>query len=158
MSDYSGLIAELQRSCNGLNNKVKSLEEKTTALGEEEKRFSKELIEKLSKWQKEMAHKIEALETALKIIAEKVFLNMDDYREWLKQLEGKTEYYDIKTLTHFISDIVDWIKTQKSECQINGLMFDVIDIGELEQFLIDREKQMERYNKTITKKQLEVKQ
>lgn len=83
----------------------------------------------------------------------------DKYRKkqevWLKQLEEKTKYYDIKTLTHFISDIEDWIKTQKFECQINGLMFDVIDIGELEQFLIDREKQMKRYNKTITEKQLE---
>nr|BDI55022.1 MAG: hypothetical protein [uncultured archaeon] len=75
-----------------------------------------------------------------------------------KQLEGNIEYYDEKTLTHFISDIEDWIKTQKFECQIDDLMFDVIDIGKLEQFLIEREKQMKRYNEVITKKRLEGKQ
>jgi len=32
MSDYSGLITELQRSCNGLNNKVKALEEEVERL------------------------------------------------------------------------------------------------------------------------------
>ena len=74
-----------------------------------------------------------------------------------KELEGTTKYYDEKTLTHFISDIEDWIKTNKHE-EFDGTSYWCVDVPGLEQFLIDKKKQMMRYNKTKTKKQLEGKQ
>ena len=87
MSDYSGLIAELQRSCNGLNNKVKSLEETQKQIqrvilielfGEDMENYKE--TDRIT-----VEKKIEALESAQKWILN--ILCSDDYGSIIPQLK-----------------------------------------------------------------------
>lgn len=145
----------------GIISLVEYLEErdkKISALEEWKKAWSVQISDYIEKYGK----RIEALESQFKQLTD--ILCSDDYasiiselNEFKKQLEENTEYYDVKTLTHFISDIEDWIKTNKHE-EFDGTAYWCVDVSGLEQFLIDRKKQMMRYNKTKTKKQLEGKQ
>ena len=106
--------------------------------------------------------KIEALESQFKqltdiLCSEEYGSIISELEKFKKMLEGTTEYYDERTLTHFISDIEDWMESHKTEGVDTGDCW-YIEVSELEGFLINREKQMMRYNKTKMKEQLEGKQ
>jgi len=66
-------------------------------------------------------------------------------KDYISQLEeSRSKYYDEKTLTHFISDIEDWMESHKTEGVDAGDCW-YVEVSELEEFLINRKKQMEKY-------------
>jgi len=102
MSDWGVKIVE------GLARLEERIDKRLTALEENritDTEFKKELIEKISNWQKEMAHKINALEEKFDKGEDITMAREKDIYERLEALESEfKEAYE--TLNNFTKDVV----------------------------------------------------
>jgi len=124
--------------------------------------FEKELIEKISNWQKEMAHKIIALEERLEAL-EKLYSSIDHLFQRIEALEEKfdklmklsDDYYKtdrtvIYDYANKIEALEEWKKTHEewTDKQIKDLLEGIdkkLDFDEKIEALEDKLKQLERY-------------
>ena len=152
-------IEQLEDLDNQIKEKLCSLEEKIKNITERDK-ITWDLAENNEKLIKTLESDNKLLNLVILEILKYAKFEDESKRNYiknkLKELERNTEYYDERTLTHFISDIEDWMESHKFR-EDDSCAYWYIDVSNLEQYLIDRKKQMMKYNKEITKKQLESK-
>ena len=153
-------IEQLEDITNQIKEKICSLEEKIKNITERDK-ITWDLAENNEKLIKDLESDNKLINLVILEILKWAKFEDEDKRNYikdeLKELERNIEYYDERTLTHFISDIENWIESHKFR-EDDSCAYWYIDVSNLEQYLIDRKKQMMKYNKEITKKQLGDKQ